>query len=573
MRVFSWSAVILAIVPGLAGAAPPEIRSITPPGVQRGVETQLTLIGPGFAAGMELVVPFPADIKLKSASTEVATFTMKPAKEVPVGTYPVRVRTSGGVSNLMLLAVHDLPRVVEVEPNGRLHEAQRINWPCMITGSLGGRGAPHPSKDVDIYKFAVKAGQRLTFVSETRRVGLAPDLAMCLRDPKGRELAFCDDAPGLGVEPRIDYTFKEAGEYTVEVHFSHFSYGGRNHNYQLKIGPFNYVRSVFPLGGRRGETVNVTVLDRDGKPSTIEAQVPAEPRADHWMLPLLDFPASLPWRMAIGDLPEFMEESESELKTQNSKLKTQNSIQTIAWPAIVNGRIGEPEEVDRYRLVVKPGQKIRIAADAFYHGSHLDGILRVFDPANKLLASNDNRDGRMNPDPLVNFTVPDGVNEVTVCLEDLFGRGGPDFPYRMTIEPGGPDFELFTGAKRPLTGWPENDAVNLPVGKTIKIPVRVARQGYQGSIQLKALELPVGISASAGVIPEGKTDGEIMLTATAQAPASLFEIALAGDAMVDGKTITRNVIRYIHVAEPSATNMRWDWRLTRLVGAKVESAK
>ena len=276
---------------------------------------------------------------------------------------------------------------------------------------------------------------------------------------------------------------------------------------------------MFPLGGKRGETVNLTVMDRDGKPSIVEAQVPADPRVDHWLLPLLDFPASLPWRMAVGDLPEVIEESESEFKTHNSKLTTQNSKlkihnspQTIAWPATVNGRISKPEEVDRYRLLVKPGQKIRIAADAFYHGSHLDGVLRVYNPASKLLAANDNRDGRMNPDPLVNFTVPDGVSEVTVTLEDGFGRGGADFPYRMTIEPGGPDFELFTGAKRPLTGWPENDAVNLPVGQTVKIPIRVVRQGYQGPIQLKALDLPAGIVASARSSPKEKP------TATSRSP-------------------------------------------------------
>ena len=73
MRVFLWSAVVLAIVtPGVATTAPPEIRSIVPPGLQRGVETQLTFYGPGFGAGMELVLPFPAEIKLNSASRTCA---------------------------------------------------------------------------------------------------------------------------------------------------------------------------------------------------------------------------------------------------------------------------------------------------------------------------------------------------------------------------------------------------------------------------------------------------------------------------------------------------------------------
>src|SRR5438128_157463 len=136
MRAFPMCVIILAIAPSFAWAAPPELRSTVPAGLQRGVETQLVLYGPGFAAGMELVLPFPAEIKLKSASSQVATFSVKPAKEVPVGVFPVRVRTADGVSNMLMLAVHDLPRVVEVEPNDRPHQAQRIDWPCMITGAL-----------------------------------------------------------------------------------------------------------------------------------------------------------------------------------------------------------------------------------------------------------------------------------------------------------------------------------------------------------------------------------------------------------------------------------------------------
>ena len=561
MRVLLLTAVILAIAPGLASTAPPEIRSTVPAGVRRGEETQVTVLGPGFGPGMALVLPFPAEIKLNSASSEVATFTVKPANDVPTGVYPIRVRTADGLSNMLMLAVHDLPRVIEIEPNDRLDQAQRIYWPCMITGALGGRGAPHPSKDVDVYKFTVKAGQRLTFVSETRRVGLAPDLALRLRDAKGRELAFCDDSPGLGVEPRIDHMFKEAGNYTVEVHFSHFSYSGRNHNYLLKIGAFDYARSVFPLGGKRGDPVSLTIFDRDGQPSAIKTRVPADPHAEDWLLSLPNFPASLPWRMAVGDLPEMMEEAD------------RTGPQAIAWPATVNGRIAKADEVDRYRLQVKPGQKIRIAADAFYHGSHLDGVLRVYDPAGKMLAFNDNRNGRMNCDPLVDLTIPDGVNEVIATLEDGFGRGGADFGYRMTIEPGGPDFELFTGPERTRTNWPENDAVNLPVGQPVKLAVRVVRRGYEGAIQLKAVETPTGVIVSPAVIPEKGTSSEITFTASAQAPASLFEIGLVGVASVDGKIITRKVVRHVHIAEPAMTNMRWDWRLTRFVGAKVEGAR
>ena len=42
----------------------------------------------------------------------------------------------------------------------------------------------------------------------------------------------------------------------------------------LRVGDFDYARTVFPLGGRRGEKVRFTVVNRDGKTSMTSLSAP-----------------------------------------------------------------------------------------------------------------------------------------------------------------------------------------------------------------------------------------------------------------------------------------------------------
>ncbi len=553
---YLFAGVIVALFARSGLGAPPRIRSHFPAAGARGVDTRLQVLGQGLGPGAKLLLPFAAEVRFEHGSGEQAFFTLKPAKDISPGVYPVRVQMPSGLSNMVLFAVTDLPVVREVEPNGRLAQAQRVEWPCLIVGSMGGQGAPHPSKDVDLYRFSVKKGERLTLVTETQRLGLTPDLLIRLRGPDGRELTHNDDTPGLGVDARLDYTFREAGEYLVEVHLTEFNYYGRNFSYLLKIGNFDYARSVFPLGGRRGEKLRLTVTGRDGQNSHLDAQAPADPWAEEWRLPLPDHPGSLPWRLALGDWPEVMEDAGL------------GGPQKVAWPTIVNGRIAKPEEVDRFRLAVKPGQKVRARVDASYLGSALCGLLRAYDPAGKRLSENHGRRTRMEVDPLLDFVVPENVQEVTLTLEDCFGRGGIDYPYRLTLEPGGPDFELSLGIDFPGDGKAQNDVLHLPVGKAVALPVRVLRRDYDGPIKLIAMAVPAGITVQSGEILAAKNSGAITLAAGAQAPP-LTELRLFGEAKIDGQTLRRKVIRPLHLAQPYFTNLPWDWRLTRVLCCKV----
>ncbi len=200
----------------------------------------------------------------------VLPFMVSLKADTPVGFYPIRVVTPDGISNAVLFSVGDLPEVEEIEsknpkqPNNFPQEAQKVPVPSVINGTLEG-------PDVDNYTFTAKAGQKLVFEVEARQAGSAIDPAIEIFDSTGRELARNDDAPGLGVDSRVEVAFPKAGEYRVQIHDSKFSEQAQNF-YRLKIGSYLYADAIFPLGWRRGETTEVT-LSGGNLPAPLKAPV------------------------------------------------------------------------------------------------------------------------------------------------------------------------------------------------------------------------------------------------------------------------------------------------------------
>src|SRR5690606_2704846 len=95
------------------------------------------------------------------------------------------------------------------------------------------------AETTDYFKVKVKAGQRLSFEVLGRRLGSAFDPEITLFNDKGRELpgAYSNDAPGQQTDPRLSYTFKEAGEYVVGIRDVSYK-GGPDFFYRLRIGDF-----------------------------------------------------------------------------------------------------------------------------------------------------------------------------------------------------------------------------------------------------------------------------------------------------------------------------------------------
>src|SRR3989442_14971865 len=94
---------------------------------------------------------------------------------------------------------------------------------------------------------------------EARRMGSAIDPVLEVLDSAGHRVAYNDDAPGLGVDSRVEVTFPKTGTYYAVVHDSKYNEQPIT-VYRLKIGSYAYADCIFPLGWQRGKSVDVTFI-------------------------------------------------------------------------------------------------------------------------------------------------------------------------------------------------------------------------------------------------------------------------------------------------------------------------
>ena len=78
-----------------------------------------------------------------------------------------------------------------------------------------------------------------------------------------------------------------------------------------------------------------------------------------------------------------------------------------------------------------------------------------------------------------------------LAVEDLLGRGGDAYGYRLEAKRQHPDFvaDLIT------------PFVNVPAGGTARVSVLIQRRGYAGEMRVRILNLPEGFKVAGGHVP------------------------------------------------------------------------
>jgi len=516
-------------------AGPPVLTDVQPRGAQIGKTLTLTFTGRNLSENTQIVTTLPAALTPLTPVKDQVPFLVELKPDATPGVYPVRIRTAGGISNILFVTLGEFPEIDEEEstPNAVEHSndttatAQILkSTPVVVNGRLVGA-------DRDLYRIDAKAGERLVFEVEARRCGSAIDPSLTLLDANGAEVARNEDAPGAGVDARIDYTFTRAGHYFVQVHDARFSKQDQNF-YRLKIGSFAYPESVFPLGGRRGETVDLEFAAK-GVASPVRAKVKLPTEGDFTMVSMPGSP-ELPFRFALSDAPE--------LRGPLSD--------PLPLPVVVNNRISQPGQIDRYKLHVTPGESLLFELQSReLETSLLDALITIFDAKGKKLASAGDvpppidvfslqTGNRTSNDPYLNFKAPPDVSEITVTVEDIAQRGGPNFSYRMAVRRQAEDYQL--------TATPAY--INVPRGGTILVSVNTDRRGYDGPIQASIEGLPKGWTAAGGYIPTESVDstgarsfsrrGILTITAGPDAELPQSDLIVVGTAkMSDGSVLTR----------------------------------
>ena len=475
---------VLGIALAPAPAAPPQIVRITPPAVQPGVATTLTVEGSDLAPNPRVILPLPIAaqaVKDKPTANRVQ-IEVKLADNAAPGNYPLRLVSDKGISNAILFAVDDLPP----QP----FAAQVARLPASLYGALPGSRTLSTT-------FPGKKGQRLVVEVEARRLGSAIDPVVKLSDPRRVQLAWAQGSGSLGGDTRLSAVLPADGTYTIELHDLQFRAGTPN-TFRLRLGDFQYADLPFPLAGRRGTKPTFELIGNSAEARRVQLDLSDAPGGFLVRLPRVPGLSGAMPLVLVSDIPEL-----TESETSGGKL------QEVIPPAAVSGRLRVPGEEDRYRLPVRPKMKLRFDVFAERAGSPLDGVLVLRNEVGALLARSDDRPGTL--DPGLDYTVPDGMTALVAAVTDVHGRGGPDFVYRLVVTPvDHPDFSLT------LPG----DRVQVPRNGAVVLRVHATRSGYEGPIKLSLTGLPEGVSISGDEILAGGTGTLLSLTALGTAKPS-----------------------------------------------------
>ena len=522
-------------------AAAPSLTRLEPRGGQRGQAVKLTLVGRGLGDASEIESRIPGAVtplsppKNPMQRGRELPFLVEIAPEAAVGIYPVRVKSPKGLSNILLFTVGAFPEVAEAESsrtgnvNDSAGQAQPVETPVIVNGTLYG-------PDRDYYRIEAAKRERLVIEVEARRVGSAVDPLIQVLDSSGRRLAWNDDAPGIGIDARVEVEFPEAGSYFIAVRDSKFSKQEQDY-YRLKIGKFAYAEGLYPLGWQRGGETAVEFIGGNlDAPVRTNIDLSREQLAAEFaMLHVPGMPGALPMPFVLSGQSEALE-------TGGAK----NVLEPETW---MNGRIAKPGEVDTYVLNVKPEEHWYIELHATTLGtSRLYGVLTARLPGGKQMMSTQNLTAEeklsnldvsqdTGIDQFLSFRSSDAQGEIHIEVEDLLGRGGPDFGYRIIARRQSGDFTLTL----------RSHEVNVPTNGTALVIVNAERRGYDGPIRLFVPEIPDGLVAEGGNMPLYEIAGSTrqgssaLLTLTHKPGSELRDAALRiwGEAEIGGRLVRR----------------------------------
>jgi hypothetical protein len=226
---------------------------------------------------------------------------------------------------------------------------------------------------------------------------------------------------------------------------------------------------------------------------------------------------------ALDTLPECLERESA------------GSVQPLATPVIVNGRIGRAGDDDAFAFQGRAGERIVAEVVARRLDSPLDSVLTLADVAGADLGLNDD-----NTDPGAGLTThhADSYLAVTLPRDDTYvlrirdtqHRGGPDYAYRLRVGPPMPDFALRIVPS----------SVNARPGAPTPVTVHALRKdGFDGPIAVSLSDAPDGFTLGGGEVPAGETQAKLTLIAPRRQGGEPVTLHVQGRATIDGREVVR----------------------------------
>jgi hypothetical protein len=456
---------------------------------------------------------------------ETVSLNIEIAADAKPGRREIRLNTSSGVTNPLVLHIGQHSEYVETEPNNKTPGlGADKTLPVVINGQI-------MPGDIDRFEFTARKGMRLVAIVSARE--LIPYLAdavpgwfqasLKLSDANGKEVAYTDDFR-FHPDPIIQYEVPADGKYVLEIKDSIYR-GREDFVYRITVGQLPFITGVFPLGGRAGSKtpVKITGWNLPRKYMLVDA-----PQGLERTIPITlskDKCTSNPMPFAVDTLTERPE----------SEPNDKSFPQAIRLPLIINGRIDRPGDWDVFNFTGKKGDEVVAEVLARRLESPLDSLLKITDVSGKMLAVNDDYVDKgaglvtHHADSRVSFKLPsDGKYQVH--LGDTQHKGGPAYGYRLRVSLRRPDFDLRVVPS----------GINAKSGMTVPITVfALRRDDYAGPIALSLKGVPQSFVLGGGDIPAGQDKIRLTLTVSRIPRSEPLNMRLIGKAIIGGKEISR----------------------------------
>lgn len=518
------------------GQPVPKILTLSRDWLQRGTTNELIITGenltvpkaihisgdPGVTAsiaapdqdGPRIVVESSAGGISIAAGSDAKTLRVqvKISAEASLNGRELRVVTATGASNPVRVNVSPIAEILESQQG---EEPQKLALPVGVSGTISVAG------EQNTFLFDGKKGQELICDVLAFRTGSALDSSLVISNSGGKELARSEDAKGF--DSFLHFKVPEDGEYLVQLRDFRYG-GGPAHKYHLTIGELPCVDSAFPAGGQRGQVVEV-ILNGSSLGGINKLILHPEKTAPvGWQELRVRTPNGLStaFPFDVSDLTEVLETEPND---------TTNQANRVSLPVIINGRIQAPKDIDTFKFKAGKDQTFLCEVTAQRFGSPLDSLLTLRDAAGQVLHQNDDAEGA---DARIEVAVQKD-QEYTLSVQDLLGRGGENFIYRLSIQPPEPDFNVKFSPDNPRIYCGGRDVLRCEV---------VRKAGFGGAVQLTCANLPQGISVEPVLLrPEDPSSALLFLSAQGQAAGGSWPLVVTGTGMIGGKRVS-------HKAEP-----------------------
>lgn len=444
---------LLLMLTGSAEAEPPAISAIFPPGVQRGLTTELTLTGKPGTGPIHAAAEEPGFVSL-TVSEKGDKLTVETAPDCRPGLHWIRFYNAEDAASPVPLWVGTLPELSETEPNNLLEEARKpgsVTLPIVINGTL------HKSEEVDSFPVTLARGQTLiASLTAHRGLGSPMDGVLQILDSKGNVLAQNDDDHGW--DPLLDFAVPVDGDYFVRVFAfpadpnSSINFaGGADYVYRLTLTTGPFVTHALPI--RSGEQ---TVTVPQGW--NLDAASPGDPR---------DLPG----------LHQFHDEF-----TADSPIAGLASPEPASLPVAVFGTITADRRSFGVPVRLLKSQPVRVRVPARQLDSLLDPVLTIRDASGKSVKSMDDV-SKDNLDIDLNWTPPaDGTYTFEVI--DRYRHFGDRYFCVLQVTEDRPRYELSV----------EKDHYVVKPDKPLELTVNVNRQsGFKQEFRISVEGLPEGV--------------------------------------------------------------------------------